>query len=640
VKIFGIELVQPLSFSEDVDALLAWLSLFVQVPGDLLGTVLDADDPWALMLELQAQGHVVIGGGHARVAAIADDERATQQHAAVERWGATAVADIHRAAVDYWVEHDDFCSAVYHLVQLGEQGRAIDYLTVAWPTAPFDIGHGAFMEAVHTLAADRKHPDHVELLAIQRLVAELPWPLAGNPRLDLQLLNAVPHSLSTLEPRARIVVTAAVILSLAATGQLRAAVSLGESLAADASSIGNGHEFDPLEYLPFFWNSLAEVYAASGSPKRAAYYALQAEHIANADRHPYARFRAIILQALALALNGEYARAVQRAENARTMSDSEGWGLTPAHFPLILSDLLVESSRLDYLGLLNSTATLAQAFPQNSLWTSTALISEAMAHLVHNEVQEGVTLIRRMLNSTDEHGMMGIVRGFALGIHADLLLSAGSAGETLALLGNTPSSLGHALCFDMQRSSAYLLMGQSERVLEVTDACIAMGDDHCLRTLPPVLFRRAVAYEQMRLPIAADQSFQQGFLLIRESGSLTPLLNLSPSVVEVLWSRLGAMHPEYGADIVEIMGRAAMLPASPPVSPSVNSPAFTAREIQLARMLRMGIDNGAIAESLFLSPNTVKVHLHNLYRKLEVHTRSEALAKLEAIGFHALPVGS
>ncbi|MDB5726770.1 MAG: hypothetical protein JWQ16_3524, partial [Novosphingobium sp.] len=78
MKIFGIELVQPLSFSEDVDALLAWLSLFVQIPGDLLGTVLDADDPWALMLELQAQGHVVIGGGHARVVAIADDERATQ----------------------------------------------------------------------------------------------------------------------------------------------------------------------------------------------------------------------------------------------------------------------------------------------------------------------------------------------------------------------------------------------------------------------------------------------------------------------------------------------------------------------------------------------------------------------------------
>jgi DNA-binding CsgD family transcriptional regulator len=617
----------------EASVLLAWLSLFIQVPESQLTSLWPADDLTPLLDELEGSGRIQRGGStpNAQIG-LADAERAGQRAEATDRWGAEAIRDAHRNAVTFWLAADDPCSAAFHLEQLGESDRAIELVTAGWQRALFLVGHDQFCRVVQRLDRGPRHPEHLTLLAIQRLMRSLPWPAANDPRLDLQLLNVAPEVLDALQPHARILVTAAIILSLTSAGQLSRAIELGEDLAAAIPRMEL--EGAAWEYLSFLWNALAEAYVTAGWPKKATFHAANAESFARSLDQPFPHFRALALQSTALALNGEYGRSAEFSIRAQAISDAEGWGLTEAHFPLILSDMLIASARLDHVSLTRSAKTLDETFPDNRLWTTTALVARAMAHLCRNEVQEGVTLIRRVLNGSDEWGLLGIVRGFALGIHADLLLAANSAGETLALLANGQSSLGHALCFDMQRSNAYLLLGQPEKVLQATDACIAMGEEHCLRTLPPVLFRRAVAYEQLNLPDAADQAFHQGYLLIRESQSLTPLLNVSPTALRRLWTRLRKDHPEYGPDIDGILRRADQLPGGVPRSSDESS--FTRREIQLATMLRSGADAAEIANELFLSPNTVKVHLRNLYRKLGAHSRAEALAKIESIGLHIL----
>ena len=49
------------------------------------------------------------------------------------------------------------------------------------------------------------------------------------------------------------------------------------------------------------------------------------------------------------------------------------------------------------------------------------------------------------------------------------------------------------------------------------------------------------------------------------------------------------------------------------------------REIQILEYLANGKDYLKISESLFISPNTVKKHIANLYDKLHVHSRAEAV---------------
>ena len=66
--------------------------------------------------------------------------------------------------------------------------------------------------------------------------------------------------------------------------------------------------------------------------------------------------------------------------------------------------------------------------------------------------------------------------------------------------------------------------------------------------------------------------------------------------------------------------------------PKVSLPDLTPREGEVLRWLAQGLSNKAIAARLGLSPDTVKDHLENVYRKLEVRDRVSALRKAAELG--------
>jgi DNA-binding NarL/FixJ family response regulator len=49
------------------------------------------------------------------------------------------------------------------------------------------------------------------------------------------------------------------------------------------------------------------------------------------------------------------------------------------------------------------------------------------------------------------------------------------------------------------------------------------------------------------------------------------------------------------------------------------------REIEILRLAKRGLPNPQIAQALYISPGTVRNHLCTIYRKLDVHSRHEAL---------------
>lgn len=52
---------------------------------------------------------------------------------------------------------------------------------------------------------------------------------------------------------------------------------------------------------------------------------------------------------------------------------------------------------------------------------------------------------------------------------------------------------------------------------------------------------------------------------------------------------------------------------------------LSSSELNVMRLLDKGLSNKAIAFQLGVSENTVKFHLKNIYKKLNVHNRLEAV---------------
>jgi LuxR family maltose regulon positive regulatory protein len=59
---------------------------------------------------------------------------------------------------------------------------------------------------------------------------------------------------------------------------------------------------------------------------------------------------------------------------------------------------------------------------------------------------------------------------------------------------------------------------------------------------------------------------------------------------------------------------------------------LSARELEVLSLIAAGKSNEEIAAQLYLALNTVKRHASNIYDKLEVKKRTEAVAKARQLG--------
>ncbi|HEY7379627.1 MAG TPA: response regulator transcription factor [Gaiella sp.] len=70
----------------------------------------------------------------------------------------------------------------------------------------------------------------------------------------------------------------------------------------------------------------------------------------------------------------------------------------------------------------------------------------------------------------------------------------------------------------------------------------------------------------------------------------------------------------------------------------VKAAGLTEREIVILRALARGLSNEEIAKELWVARQTVKFHLSNIYRKLDVRNRSEAIRQAYALGLVETPL--
>ena len=148
---------------------------------------------------------------------------------------------------------------------------------------------------------------------------------------------------------------------------------------------------------------------------------------------------------------------------------------------------------------------------------------------------------------------------------------------------------------------------QPHRVRQLTDARLryASGDgSHGRRTLASAL--RLAEREQLRLP------------LVLERGWLEPVLRRDPELVDT--------HRRL---LAPILGRE-QLPAPPRArdqAPVLVVEPLTERELEVLTHVSGMLNTAEVADEMYISVNTVKTHLRNIYRKLSADHRNEAVRR-------------
>ena len=72
--------------------------------------------------------------------------------------------------------------------------------------------------------------------------------------------------------------------------------------------------------------------------------------------------------------------------------------------------------------------------------------------------------------------------------------------------------------------------------------------------------------------------------------------------------------------------------APPPASPGAAFPELTHREQDILAMIAQGLDNAEIADRLFISLKTVRNHVSNIFAKLQVADRAQAMLRAREAG--------
>ncbi len=165
-------------------------------------------------------------------------------------------------------------------------------------------------------------------------------------------------------------------------------------------------------------------------------------------------------------------------------------------------------------------------------------------------------------------------------------------GEHLLALAESAGHVTHAIRLRLQLAQGYALLGEDERALDTVAAALAAAERGSL----------------IRTFLDAGPGIQA----LLEAAEAR---NLQPRFVRRL---LLAFARETGH--------------APAVAPAALPEPLTDREYEVLRLIAAGLSNREIEERLVISKNTVRSHIKNLYGKLGVGSRTQAVKQAQALG--------
>ena len=124
--------------------------------------------------------------------------------------------------------------------------------------------------------------------------------------------------------------------------------------------------------------------------------------------------------------------------------------------------------------------------------------------------------------------------------------------------------------------------------------------------------------------------------LAEPGGFLRTFVREGPPMARLLYEAVKrGIAPDYARRLLAAFPVALAEQAAPPetrISNAALVEPLSERELEVLQLIAEGLTNREIASRLYLALNTVKAHTRNIYGKLGVHNRTQAVARARALG--------
>ncbi len=146
--------------------------------------------------------------------------------------------------------------------------------------------------------------------------------------------------------------------------------------------------------------------------------------------------------------------------------------------------------------------------------------------------------------------------------------------------------------------------------------------------------RLAPQAEAMVISVFGDEAHVVGAIEAGATGYL--LKDASAEEIAMAITRLLAGEAPISSAIARHLLRRFRAPPDPAAAPVAASP-LTPREGEVLQLIAKGLSYQRIADTLAMSPHTVTTHIKQIYRKLAVNSRGEAVFEAMQLGLLSAP---
>lgn len=327
----------------------------------------------------------------------------------------------------------------------------------------------------------------------------------------------------------------------------------------------------------------------------------------------------LAIEAMTLHQRGEYRRAYELATTA--ISQFKKHGYVGNHGPLdvmyIQARCLLEfSRRSEAIAILEQLKNLSQQWKQWHWYLAAEnhILQEQMMNGQKNEVLERIKTERKFVQTIDaQHNLEAFIDINEM--FPRLLMK--DYGRLATLVARTPQTRD-VLQYKMNVDESKGIKSVSVEVENLPERTPREKIWKYMKEAMVNLDSESVAVSHMNraLKVGAEVGARESFL--RQSNEIGNLIiraaNDSPTIYnEELATAMALRIKERGMAMTQ------------------GHPALTKRELEILRHLSTGRTLTVIAGELHISQNTMKTHLKNLYKKLAVEGRNEAVEKANSL---------